>query len=150
MVRRIAAVLASALVLGGCASAQDKINGACSQVEDVVNAVPKFADPTHAGVTVPALEKQIEAAQTASKTFEDAGADTDFRAAWERMVKALQERVTAWKGWDNKTRPRGSDMYFMVMFAKTKTDADEAKGALTAAAAKSSLTECGDAIQWRY
>ncbi|SDM65648.1 hypothetical protein [Allokutzneria albata] len=150
MVRSMVVVLASALLLGGCASVQDKVNGACSDVKDVVNAVPEFADRTHAGVTVPALGKQIEVAQAAGRTFEVAGADADFRAAWEKMINALQENATAWKGWDNKTRPRGSDMYFMVMFAKAEKEADEAKGALDTAAGKSGFTECGDAIRWRY
>src|SRR5687767_4726309 len=125
MVRRIAVVLASVLVLGGCASVQDKVKDACSDAKDVVNSVPKFADPTHAGVTVPALTKQIEAAQAAHKAFEDAGAYADFRTAWERMTKALEERVTAWKGWDSRTRPRGSDMYFVMLLGKTLKDADE-------------------------
>ncbi|MFD2468895.1 hypothetical protein [Amycolatopsis silviterrae] len=142
------AVLLLLLLLSGCSSVQDTVNDACSDVKDVVNAVPKFGDPTHAGVTVPALTKQIEAAQKAQQAFERA--DVGFRGSWERMIKALQESVTAWKGWDNKSRPGASDMYFMLRLGDAKKGVDEAKGALNAAAGKSGFTECGERIQWKY
>jgi outer membrane murein-binding lipoprotein Lpp len=137
------------LLLVGCASSDDKISGACSTVKDVASSLPAITDDDGAHEIVPMIDKELAAAGTADQSFADNGASAAFKTAWKQMIGALRNDR---KAWNDSLGPRapGGDMVVALGLAQYKTEVDNAKSKLNAAAGSAGYPECGNTIAWRY
>ncbi|MEV0081750.1 hypothetical protein [Saccharopolyspora sp. NPDC050642] len=143
------ALLAGALLLSGCSFFQNA-DGACSDVKEVVDAVPPTS-PDDTGVEImPRLDRQIEAGRAAQGVFADAEAPADFQDAWTGMIGALEEDREAWQSVTPWKGAPGTDMIGVLQLGAAKQKVDDAKNALNAAADRHGFASCGSAIDWRY
>ncbi|MEU6266871.1 hypothetical protein [Saccharopolyspora shandongensis] len=125
-------------------------NGACSDVKEVVDAVPP-TKPDDTGVEImPRLDEPIAAAREAQGVFADAEVPADFQDSWNGMTEALQEDREAWQSVTPWKGAPGTDMIGVLQLGSAKQKVDDAKNALNAAADRHGFASCGSAIDWRY
>ncbi|MEV0697081.1 hypothetical protein AB0I53_04055 [Saccharopolyspora sp. NPDC050389] len=144
-----AALLAGSLFLSGCSLFQST-DSACSDVKEVVEALPP-TNPDDTGVEImPRIDQQIAAAREAQGVFADAEVPAEFQDAWTGMIGALEENREAWQAVTPWKGAPGTEMIGVLELGSVKQKADDAKNSLNAAADRHGFASCGTAINWQY